>query len=128
MPTQWQVSDGKALCPKKTLRLLSLCFLPPSSSSCLCKKHSPQASVSFLRKQKETAPSLSCDFNFIHAYSNLTKKRHSQTLPPCYWVSDGLAFRSHLVDATGSQMSAPFITRVYLSLSVTVLSTMVSLG
>lgn len=32
MPTQWQVSDGKALCPKKTLRLLSLCVsaLPPS--------------------------------------------------------------------------------------------------
>lgn len=24
VPTQWQVSDGKALCPKKTVRLLSL--------------------------------------------------------------------------------------------------------
>lgn len=30
MPTQWQVSDGKALCPKKTLRPLSLAALPPS--------------------------------------------------------------------------------------------------
>lgn len=93
MPTQWQVSDGKALCPKKTLRLLSLCFLPPSSSSCFCKKHSPQASVSFLRKQKETAPSLTHDFNFIHAYSNLGKKR--DTIRPCHHVT-GLVMAWHL--------------------------------
>lgn len=36
MPTQWQVSDGKALCPKKTLRPLSLTALlppPPPRSS-----------------------------------------------------------------------------------------------
>ncbi len=57
VPTQWQVSDGKALCPKKTLRPLFLTALPPSHplSSSLVFTVLPFA---LLSKQQQALPRL----------------------------------------------------------------------
>ena len=95
VPTQWQVSDGKALCPKKTLRPLSLSLpsllliLSSAVSSPLSSPslHSSSLSKPFRGPKYAFAPAFCHDFN-LTIYTETWEKNKTTdpaTVPLGYW-------------------------------------------
>lgn len=84
VPTRWQVSDGKALHLKKTLRPLSLAvsLTPPPPRLSVSRLFPFQASACFQRSNKRHQANSFFFFFFFFFYVTLKPLRMTQKLPP----------------------------------------------
>lgn len=104
MPTQWQVSDGKALCLKKTLRPLSpSVWPPPPCHPPLCSLILPvPPHLVALKHLKSFLTTQQCTGTFTCFWLNCL---HWNTFVSEHWWA---LFRTHFVDPTGALRPAHF--------------------